>query len=371
MTTIHRPSAIAAIENFRELLESAPDAMVVADRDGRIVLVNAQAEKLFGYRRGELLGRSVDMLAPERFRRAHFFDSSGIDPADPEPDLHARRKDGSEFPAEIGLGSLQTEQGVLAIASIRDISGRKRSEEALRGRILELEKANLAKDRFLAGLSHELRTPLNAIIGFTGTLLMRLPGPLTAVQEKQLKIIETSARHLLSLIDDLLNLARIESGKASREPFVCQEAIREVAETLRPMAEQKGLRFDLTLPPEDIAVAADRRAFVQIAINLANNAIKFTQQGEVSIELSRRRENGNTMIAVSVRDTGIGIKPEDQARLFEAFSQVDAAAARHPEGTGLGLYLCRRLASSMGGHIEVRSEYGIGSTFTLILPASG
>lgn len=377
MTTGCPSGAITGTESFRELLETAPDAIVIVDRGGRIAFVNSQTEKLFGYDRSELLGRNVDILMPDRFRGEQagrsnpFLDESGVRPIDAAFDLHGLRRDGSEFPADIGLSALESENGILVIASIRDITERKHFDESLREKILELERANLAKDHFLAGMSHELRTPLNAIIGFTGTMLMRLPGPLTAAQEKQLRIIQTSAKHLLSLINDLLDLAKIESGKvkSNPEPFVCQEAIREVAETLRPMAEQKGLGLDIELPRDDIVIETDRRAFVQILINLANNAVKFTSQGKISIELSRRHENGNTMVDVSVLDTGIGIKPEDQAKLFRAFTQVNAAANRPSEGTGLGLYLCQKLASLIGGHIDVRSEYGAGSTFTLSLPS--
>jgi PAS domain S-box-containing protein len=375
MATVGPSSTVTEIRNFRELLESAPDAMVVIDRNGRIAFVNSQAEELFGYERCDLLGHSADILISDRFRDrgtghgSSFFSVAAAQPEKPEFELRGLRRDGSEFPIEIRIGSIEAENGVLTIASIRDIAERKRFEDDLKQKTADLEQANSAQASILAGVSHELRTPLNAIIGFTGTLLMKLPGPLTAAQEKQLNIIQTSAKHLLSLINDMLDIAKIEAGKVKpkRESFVCQDAIREVAETLRPLAEQKNLEFELKLPPENIVVETDRRAFVQIVINLANNAIKFTSAGKVTIELSPRQQDGKAMIDISVHDTGIGIKTEDQARLFQAFARLDAASTRHIEGTGLGLYLCKKLASFIGGNLAVRSEYGAGSTFTLTL----
>jgi two-component system, sensor histidine kinase and response regulator len=235
---------------------------------------------------------------------------------------------------------------------------------------LDLENANQAKDRFLAGMSHELRTPLNAIIGFTGTLLMLLPGPLNADQQKQLRTIQTSAHHLLSLINDLLDLAKIESGKATihLESLVCQGVIDEVLTSLRPLAEAKGLQFEAKIPAQDVVVWADRRGLSQILINLVSNAIKFTEQGIVRLELSQYHANGHMLTEISVADTGIGIRPADQAALFQAFTQVDAPPTHQSEGTGLGLYLSRKLASMMGGQITLQSEYGKGSTFTLVIP---
>jgi protein-histidine pros-kinase len=194
---------------------------------------------------------------------------------------------------------------------------------------------------------------------------MRLPGPLTADQEKQLKTVQLSARHLLSLINDLLDPAKIESGKVQLnfEPLVCQAIINEIATTLKPLAEAKGLRLITKLPQGDVVVKADRRALSQIIINLANNAIKFTDRGEVSIEVERQQTNGSARTEITVADTGIGIREEEQARLFEAFSQMDASHSRRQEGTGLGLHVSQKLAGLLGAHIHFHSEYGNGSQF--------
>jgi len=364
-----------AEEKFRGLLESAPDAMVIVNGKSQIVLVNSQTEELFGYQRQDLIGRSADILLAERFRTSHldhgsgYFTEPGAQGVDPELDLYALSKNGHEFPVEIRLSPFRTEEGVLVSSSIRDITDRKRFEKTLQEKNIELEKASRAKDQFLAGMSHELRTPLNAIIGFTGTLLMRLPGPLTPDQEKQLRTVQTSGRHLLSLINDLLDLAKIESGKVElrRELVNATGVLHELASYLQPMAESKHVVVSIHAPSEELLVRTDRRALHQILLNLANNAVKFTDAGSVQLQMQQKMLEGGAVVEFAVADTGVGIRPEDQDRLFQAFSQVNGSSDRCYQGTGLGLHLSQKLAELLSGQITFESEFGKGSTFRLTL----
>jgi protein-histidine pros-kinase len=366
---------------FRDLLESAPDAMVVVDRQGKIVLINAQTEKLFGYGRADLLGEHLEKLVPDLFNDEHggrdgFFEAPRTRSVGMGTDLFGLRKDGSEFPLEISLAPRETPVGTLILSAIRDVSERKqfelrlreKNERELRAKNVELEQASLAKDRFLAGMSHELRTPLNAIIGFTGTLLMQLPGPLTAEQRKQLEVIQTSARHLISLINDILDLAKIESGKVelTLEKVNVEQVIAEIATALGSLASNKHLTLDTHTTGENPMITTDKRALHQILINLTNNAIKYTDSGSVRIELGKTTSGASVEIAVI--DTGIGISPEHQLRLFRAFEQLDPSSTRRYDGAGLGLHLSQQLASLLGGKISVHSEPHKGSNFSLILP---
>ncbi len=537
---------------FRGLLEAAPDAMVVVNRAGEIVLVNNQVEKLFGYAREDLLGRKMAMLVPERLRDSYpadreiFHDDPSIRGIRTGAEFWGLRKDGSEFPAEIRLSPLETDDGLLISSAIRDISARRAVEDELRrsravlqnlfeslpglfliltpeftifsvsaayltatmtirekiighnifdvfpdnpddpssngtanlraslervlrtgesdtmpiqkydirrtdgtfeerywspvnypvlgtdnrveylihrvedvtefirrnadrmgerrdlrSRIDEMEAeifqnsqrlratnlqlqatnqqllqakvaaeaADRAKSTFLSTMSHEIRTPMNAILGYAQ--LMRRDPTLSAEAKENLAIIGRSGEHLLSLINDVLDMSKIEAGRIelSAKTFRLLELLSDVAAMFRLRAESKGLRFEMAVENEGgDYVIADEGKVRQILINLLGNAVKFTQTGEIEVRVTVKKMIGPPLwMAVCVRDTGVGISEEDQARLFESFSQV-SHTLDSLQGTGLGLAISRRLARLMGGDISVSSRPGAGSLFRFEIP---
>ena len=229
------------------------------------------------------------------------------------------------------------------------------------------EESDRLKSAFLATMSHELRTPLNSIIGFTGILHQGLAGPLNDEQKKQLGMVQNSARHLLELINDVLDISKIEAGQLeiTRNPFDLRGSLKKVVNLVFPMAEKKGLPIHLHMTGTLDKFMGDQRRIEQIVINLLNNAIKFTEKGEIRVSCSLQ----DSKVILSVGDSGIGIKPEDVETIFKPFRQIDTGLSRKYEGTGLGLSITRKLVDMMGGEIQVKSQEGAGSTFSVILPA--
>jgi signal transduction histidine kinase len=228
------------------------------------------------------------------------------------------------------------------------------------------EAADRIKSAFLATMSHELRTPLNSIIGFTGILVQGLAGPLNDEQAKQLGMVRGSARHLLDLINDVLDISKIEAGQleVACQSFVLPEAINKAVNIVKPMADKKSLTLDVFYQTPVNHWRSDQRRVEQILINLLNNAVKFTEQGFVRVVIDAK----DNQLRISIIDSGIGIKEQDIGTLFKPFQQIDSGLTRKHEGTGLGLAICQKLAELLGGHIEVKSTWGAGSTFAVVLP---
>jgi PAS domain S-box-containing protein len=366
---------------YRDLLEAAPDGIIEVDSDGRIVLLNGMVERLFGYSREELLGQSVDVLVPEGLRSSHarhrenYGRNPVIRPMGQGRELLARRKDGSWFPVEISLSpSSPASRNFRVIAILRDVTDRKRMEkelletqqklnQELRLRAAESERANQLKSEFLANMSHELRSPLHTIIGFSELLGEELEGPLNEKQKRFVQHIHKDSLHLLQLINDLLDISKIEAGRVELrvETFSLPEAAEEVLSSLRQQAEAKSITLKSDLRVEQ--VRADRLRFKQILLNLLSNALKFTPAGGC-VTLSAVTLNGYAEF--SVQDTGIGIPISEHELIFDKFYQ---ARSVRREGTGLGLAITRRLVEQHGGKIRVESEPNRGSRFVFTIPS--
>jgi PAS domain S-box-containing protein len=379
----------------RGLIEAMPGIFYLYDEQQRLLRWNANLERVSGY-------------SPEEVRQLHPFALFARDNREALEQQHADvfafgeasaeatfvAKNGSCSPYFL-TGKRILFDGATCLAGVGvDITKRKQAEHSLRDAHDNLERkvaertqdleaareraeaADQVKSAFLATMSHELRTPLNSILGFTGIILQELAGPLNAEQSKQLGMVQGSARHLLALINDVLDLSKIEAGQLSlqNEPFDLQCSIDRVTALITPLADKKGLCLHVVAPVLLGAMQSDQRRVEQILINLLSNAIKFTERGEVtlSVEIDHPAASGTSAslsrARIRVSDTGMGIQAQDLSKLFQPFRQIDSGLQRQHEGTGLGLAICRRLTDLLGGTIGAESVFGRGSVFTVELP---
>ena len=359
------------VNRFRAIIEAAPDSMIIVGKEGKIILVNAQTLSLFGYERKELVGQRIEILIPDRFRTGHpahrhdYVHNPKTRPMAAGLDLYALRKDGTEFPAEISLSPMETSEGTFVTAAIRDITERKREMEEQNRR---MQEANRLKSEFLANMSHELRTPLNAIIGFSELMYHEKVGPLSPDHKEYLGDILTSARHLLQLINDVLDLSKIEAGRMEFRPEMMDLAkiTGEVKDILRGLAGTKKIQVETEIDPTLSKVILDSSKFKQVLYNFLSNAIKFTPEaGKIVIRL---KPEGKNQFRLEVEDTGIGVSEKDIPKLFSEFQQLDAGTGKKYAGTGLGLALIKRIVEAQNGMVGVKSELGKGSVFFAVFP---
>ena len=384
-------AALRASEaRLRQIVDLVPHLVFVKDREGRFLLANRTVAEAYGTTVSALVGRPQAELGldEEQLRGWMEEDRKVLDEGLELFVAEAPFRDASG-----ALRFLQTtkvplllEDGVTrAVLGVGiDVTERKRADDELKGyrdhledlvkeRTAELavakekaEESDRLKSAFLATMSHELRTPLNSIIGFSGVLLQGLAGPLNEEQKKQMGMVCGSAEHLLALINDVLDISKIEAGQLTlaTETFDLGASLANLFRSAAPLAEKKGLSLEHELGPEVGEMTSDRRRVEQVVLNLLSNAVKFTDHGSVTLSCDADGERAT----IRVVDTGIGICAEDLDKLFRPFRQVDAGTARHYEGTGLGLSISRKLAELLGGSIDVTSEPGRGSTFTVVLP---
>ncbi|MCU6501661.1 response regulator [Rugamonas sp. A1-17] len=364
-------------DQLSNIIDIAENAILCTDESQRIILFNRGAERMFGWAASEVIGKSLELLIPQRFRSGHAGRVSTFRHGDrparrmgERSAIYAVRKDGSEFPAEATISKSGENGDVILTAILQDISERKAYEQELEQAKETAEAAVRAKSMFLANMSHEIRTPLNAVIGMTSLLLH------TRIDEEQRDYTETirsSSEALLAVINDLLDYSKMEVGRLDLERHAV-EIRRCVEDALDLVASSAGeKRLDLAYiiePGVPATMLSDATRLRQILVNLLSNAIKFTHHGEVLVTVTAVGQEANTYcLNFAVKDTGIGIPEHSQESIFRSFTQVDPSTTRRYGGTGLGLTISRRLAEIMGGSLTVQSEVGKGSTFTLTMVA--
>ncbi|MEO5337872.1 MAG: PAS domain S-box protein [Magnetospirillum sp. WYHS-4] len=365
---------LAREERLRGIMNTAADGIVTIDEKGGVESFNPAAERVFGYKAAEVVGRNVSMLMPEPYRGEHdgylsrYLKTREARIVGQGREVKGQRKDGTVFPLELAVTEMQLDGRPLFIGMLRDITERKRQEQELRDAVTQAEVANKAKSEFLAAMSHELRTPLNAIIGFSDAMLAGLFGDLSERFRDYLGNINESGKHLLDVINDILDVARIEAGKMDFTPSPVE--VEGVADTclrlIKERAERGGLAVVADLAPGLPMLLSEGRRLKQILFNLLSNAVKFTPKGG-SVTLSMFM-TPDGWLEVRVSDTGIGMKTDDIPKAMTAFGQVDSRLQRKYEGTGLGLPLTKAFAELHGGTLALESEEGKGTTAIVRFP---
>ena len=364
---------------LQAVFENVVDGLIVSDEQGRIEQGNPAACRLFGYE--DLAGLHVTELMPEHHRQGHdghmrrYIDTGEAHIVGSSRELEGLRQNGSHFPIRLAISDAQAGGARRFIALLRDISPEKEQEATLRQAKEAAETASRAKSDFLAGMSHELRTPLNAVIGYSELIIEEIEDglPLDSIRS-DLDAIRNAGRHLLGLINNVLDLSRIEAGHADvvTEDFEPSTLTRIVASTAKPLILGNGNEFIVEIDEDLPLLCNDAGKLRQCLLNLLGNAAKFTEGGRVQLSAVRETlPDGTPAIAWRIEDTGIGIAPEQLERIFEAFSQADTSIGRRYGGSGLGLALTASLCRMLGGHMSVASTPGAGSCFTVTVPLGG
>jgi PAS domain S-box-containing protein len=376
------PQAGIAIENarlftaaqhqkqyFEELVRNSPVAVVTLDVDHNAVSCNPSFEKLYGYTQDEVVGRNLDDLITTESTRAEAvgYTEQALKERPVQVISQRQRKDGSIVDVEVlGVPVIVDGQRVGLMALYHDIT-------ELLGARKEAEAANTAKSQFLANMSHELRTPLNAIIGYSEMLQEEIDALGEEELSSDLQKVYSAGRHLLALINDILDLSKIEAGKMELYPetFDVKATIDEVTTTVQPLVDKNSNRLEISVSGDIGSMHSDLIKVRQMLFNLLSNACKFTENGTISLQATRklRGDDDGDLMVFKISDSGIGMTPEQIRQLFEAFSQAEASTTRRYGGTGLGLAITRSFCHLMGGDVQVESRPGVGSTFTIQLPA--
>lgn len=351
---------------YRDLLDAAPDAMIIVDGDGWIAIVNAEAEKMFGYSRGQMLGEYIEILLPERYRNRHtshrdnYVDAPRVRGMGVGMELAGLRSDGTEFPVEISLSPIRSDSSFFVASVIRDVTERHRIEEALRTARQAAERANKANTAFLAAASHDLRQPVQALSLLAGALRRTAKDPLML---EMIQSQQESLDAMMNLLNSLLDISRLDAGafEPNIEEFPVQRLFGRLASELSRQAKQKKLRFDVE--SSQVRIRSDPDLLAEIIQNFVSNAVRYTEQGGVRLSCTQHEDE----VSITVADTGIGIESDQLENIFKEFHQIKDGRKKR-EGFGLGLAITQRLTDLLGHAITVESTPGVGSSFSVRVP---